>query len=115
VERVEGADSKHVYRVTVRGQFDQLTDATRAWLIAHLAEHDIFTSKFTEEGTFTYDDRLAFFNLRYEIRVNATKGENEAKALALLEADRFLATMRIGFVRLRAAAMDMSAMWPAGG
>jgi hypothetical protein len=43
----------NVFRVTVRGQFKDLSDATRARLLAAADEHDIFLSGFTQEGTFT--------------------------------------------------------------
>jgi len=58
-----------VYRVVVRGQFSDLDDDLRARLLAEAADHDLFRSAFTAEGTFTYDERLIAFNLRYEIRV----------------------------------------------
>ena len=60
--------SDRVHRVTVRGRFHQLTDEARRYLVTAQPEHDIFVSAFTAEGTFTYDERIAFFNLRYEIR-----------------------------------------------
>lgn len=49
-----------MYRVTVRGRFGELTDRARQNLVGAVAEHDIFVSTFTEEGTFTYDERIAF-------------------------------------------------------
>ncbi len=104
-------EEKRVFRVTVRGQFHELTDSARAYLTSSAAEHDVFLSKFTEEGTFTYSERVDFFNLRYEMKVAGVAAEETAKAQALKEADQFLKTMRIGFKGLRAAAMDMSAMW----
>ena len=71
----------------------------------------MFLARFTPEGTFTYDRRLKFFNLRYEVR-ELDSGEASARAVerALFEAEMFLSTMQIGFSRLRAAVMDMSAM-----
>ena len=57
-----------VFRVTVRGRFADLTDRARALLVRSQADHDIFLSAYTPEGTFTYDAAIAFFNLRYELR-----------------------------------------------
>jgi hypothetical protein len=54
---------------------------------------------------------MRFFNLRYEMREADTLGASErAVERALFEAEMFLTTTQIGFVRLRAAPMDMSAM-----
>ncbi len=102
----------HVYRVTVRGQFKGLSDRSRAWLGASAAEHDIFLSAFTPEGTFTYDVHLRAFNLRYEVRLkdeHETTAEDPA-AVATKEAELFLGTMGIGHGPLRAAVMDMNEM-----
>lgn len=99
------------FRVTVRGRFHELTDAARRYLVGAQAEHDIFKSGFTPEGTFTYDAAIDFFNLRYEVRVTGTDGVDEAKVMAELEAEQFLRTMKIGFKDFRVTAMDMSAMW----
>ena len=104
-----------VFRVTVRGRFYELSDATRRWLVASQNQHDIFQSSFTQEGTFTYDPAIDFFNFRYEVRVEPsdappTEAEAHAIASALLETEAFLQTMKIGFRNLAAKSMDMSAM-----
>lgn len=97
-----------VHRVTVRGQFQSLTDRARSWLRASLDEHDIMCSSFTEEGVLTYDAQLRFFNLRYEIRLRDAGADPCAVALA--EAERFLRVLGLGHGPLRAASMDMAAM-----
>ena len=97
-----------VHRVTVRGQFQNLTDAARSLLQSGLADHDLFKSSFTEEGTFTYDEAIRFFNLRYEVRTTST--EIDPADVALREATLFLATLQLSHGPLRAAVMDMSAM-----
>jgi hypothetical protein len=103
--------SRDVYRVTVRGQFKGLSDNTRRYLAASAAEHDLFRSSFTEEGTFTYDERLQFFNLRYEVRIAPDSNPpTEPASVAITEAESFLRVLRIGHGPLRAAVMDMSAM-----
>jgi hypothetical protein len=103
-----------IFRVTVRGQFKGLTDQARSYLLATADDHDLFLSSFTQEGTFTYDKRLQFFNLRYEVR-EATEATPEKTAvnpdvIALREAELFLRTLRITHGPLRAAVMDMTAM-----
>ena len=101
-----------VHRVVVRGQFADLTDDQRAALLAELDEHDIFRSSFTERGTFTYDDRLVSFNLRYEVRQEADGDPPEDPAeLGLARARATLAEWGIGAKHLRATAADMAAMW----
>ena len=100
---------QRVFRVTVRGRFHDLSDAARRYLVGAQVEHDIFVSAFTVEGTFTYDERIAFFNLRYEIR--GADDDAAAATAALEEASRFLRTMRFGYQGLRADAVDTSAIW----
>ncbi len=97
-----------VHRVTVRGQFQDLSDRARSWLRASLDEHDIMRSSFTEEGVLTYDAHLRFFNLRYEVRLRDPAGDPCEVALA--EAGRFLRVLGLTHGPLRAASMDMSAM-----
>ena len=107
--------SLFVFRVTVRGRFADLTDEARRYLVREQAQHEIFKSAYTEEGTFTYDARIAFFNLRYELRVSGDRLHDQAAAQGLREATAFLATMRFGFKALRVEVVDMSTMWPVPG
>jgi hypothetical protein len=100
--------SERVFRVTVRGRFRELNDEARRYLTRAQAEHDIFVSAFTPEGTFTYDARLAFFNLRYEIR-SATDADPAAAALA--ESEMLLRTMGFGYSHLRTDVVDATAIW----
>ncbi len=100
---------QRVHRVTVRGRFHQLSDEARRYLTQAQPEHDIFVAAFTEEGTFTYDDRIAFFNLRYEVR--GADDDADAAARASTEAEQFLRTMKFGFTGLRADAVDATAIW----
>jgi hypothetical protein len=99
---------QRVYRVTVRGRFAELTDEARRYLVRAQAEHDIFISAFTPEGTFTYDSRIMFFNLRYEVRSDT---EVESSAAALAEAETFLRTMGFGYSHLKAIPFEVSAVW----
>ena len=96
------------FRVTVRGRFAALSDQARAYLVGARAEHDIFKSAYTAEGTFTYDDRIDFFNLRYEMRA---ADADAASVIGLDEAAAFLGTMKFAYRDLKVNAVDMSAIW----
>lgn len=102
--------SARVYRVTVRGQFHQLTDQARRYLVTAQPEHDIFESAYTIEGTFTYDTRIQFFNLRYEVRLASDQPSTAAGETGLREATAFLQTMGFGHHRLKVDVVDLSAM-----
>ncbi len=97
-----------VFRVTVRGQFTDLSDAARGYLVKAQAEHDLFVSSYTPEGTLSYDNRILFFNMRYEIHANS---EEKALASSLLEAEIFLQTMGFTHKPLKATAVDVSQIW----
>jgi hypothetical protein len=98
-----------VHRVTVRGRFHQLTDEARRYLVRAQPEHDIFKSGFTAEGTFTYDERIVFFNLRYEVR--GADDDSAAGAAAEGEAEQFLRTMGFGYTGLTLDVVDATAIW----
>ena len=99
-----------VYRVTVRGRFSGLSDSQRSWLKAKQAEHDVFVSSFTEEGSLSYEPAVEFFSFRCEVRFPTSGGEAEACVSAIASAERFLTVLQLPHTALRAAAMDMSAM-----
>ena len=98
--------------MTVRGRFHDLTDSAHRYLVGAQPEHDIFVSAYTPEGTLTYDERILFFNLRYEIRASGPDAESDAITEATVEAETFLTTMGFGYQGLSAKAADLSAMWP---
>lgn len=98
-----------IHRVTVRGRFHSLGERERRYLAAAQPEHDIFVSAYTEEGTFTYDDRISFFNLRYEVR--GAGDDAAAGAQGLAEAEQFLRTMGFGHKGLRTDVVDVTAVW----
>lgn len=79
--------SRKAFRVTVRGRFLDLSDEARLYLAGEQPEHDIFKSAYTVEGTFTYDARIDFFNLRYELRVSGDSPAESASAQGLHEAE----------------------------
>lgn len=99
-----------VYRVTVRGRFAELTEPARRYLTRTQAEHDVFLSAYTQEGTFTYDAAILFFNLRYERRGCGVDSARRAELESIAEAERFLDTMGFGHTALEATVVDMSAM-----
>lgn len=100
--------SHDVFRVTVRGRFVDLGDRARQFLVSFADDHDIFSSAFTEEGTLTYDDKLVFFNLRYEVRDAAD--EADAQAFARAEAEQFLNVLGISHTLTRVTSMNMTEM-----
>ncbi len=100
-----------VYRVTVRGRFNDLSEESRRYLVTSQSEHDIFNSGYTTEGTFTYDSRIDYFNFRYEVRVTGEELQNAAGEFAIRETESFLRTMSFGYRDLKVEVVDMSAMW----
>src|SRR3954471_24061846 len=73
------AGSERTYRVIVRGVFDGLDEAQRTRLLAEAAAHDLLVSSFTEEGTLSYDERLAAFPYRVLLPLEAgSRGEGDA-------------------------------------
>jgi hypothetical protein len=100
-----------VYRVTVRGRFGDLTDVARRYLVGHQADHEIFNSGYTAEGTFTYDSRIDFFNFRYEVRVIDEEPQVAAETQALVETEAFLRTMKFGYRDLKVESVNLSAIW----
>lgn len=74
------------YRVQATGQFTGLTPAVRARLRDEQAEHDVFLSAFTPEGTFTYAPTLTRFTLRYLLEV-AEETAAEADEAACVEGE----------------------------
>ncbi|WP_330337425.1 DUF6204 family protein [Streptomyces sp. NBC_00557] len=97
------------FRITVRGAFDELTDAQRAGLLADAAEHDVLRAAFTPEGTLTYDiaARPAFV-FRF-----SDSGEDEEDILEATEraeaaAKAWLTERGYGFKHLRSSAEDLS-------
>lgn len=101
--------SERVYRVTARGRFKDLSAQSRTYLVREQPEHDIFKSAFTAEGTFTYDEHVQFFNLRYEVRTS--DGADSASAIAEREATLFLKTLGYSHHPLKITVVDASAMW----
>lgn len=100
---------ERVYRVTARGRFKDLSEQARSYLLKAQPDHDIFKSAFTTEGTFTYDEKVQFFNLRYEVRTS--EGSEAAGLIAQKEAELFLKTLGYESHPLKVSVTDASAMW----
>ena len=107
----------HIYRVVVRGQFDDLAPDRREVLLAEADNHDIFKAAYTKEGTFTYEPNLVAFQFRYEIRIMAddsdSPADNEAAVVAQAEeqATTFLQQAGFGHKRLRFEPTNMADFW----
>jgi hypothetical protein len=97
-----------VFRVTVRGQFFNLSDDARRYLAKVQSEHDLFISAYTPEGTLSYDERVMFFNMRYEAHADS---EDIALTKSVSEAEAFLRTMGFTHKPLKATVVDVSQMW----
>jgi hypothetical protein len=104
-----------IFRVTVRGRFSDLSSEARASLAVALDEHDVSRAAYTDEGTLTYDARLDFFSLRYEIRCMGDRPDDLAVQLGLRRAEEFLTTVGLGHRSPEATAIDMSSIWADGG
>jgi hypothetical protein len=105
-----------IYRTVVRGHFSNLDDATRATLIADAERHTYFDSAFTTDGTFTYDQQLVAFNLRYEMRFipddpSDIITDNEVEAAAIERATTWLDAKGYGHRNLTVSVTDMATMW----
>jgi hypothetical protein len=100
-----------LYRVTVRGQFADLADATSSKLRAEAADHDGMHARFTPEGTFVYDAPLVSFSFRYEVRVDEDAREDAdvaAELVALERAQHHLDAAGITHRRLRCEVTNMA-------
>ena len=100
-----------IFRATVRGQFDGLTDEQAETLRARADEHDILATSFTREGSFVYSPGLTWFNLRYEVRHPDEATDEEVEAATLDLARERLARMGVGHKHLRVELLDMASMW----
>jgi hypothetical protein len=101
-----------IFRVTVRGWFDELTDEQRGSLRAAEAEHDVVSmGAFTEAGTLTYERGLHTFTLRVQLRSTADDPEAEVLEEAQRLAREELEALGVGGRDLKASAVDMASMW----
>lgn len=100
--------ARRVHRALVRGRFVDLDEGARARLVADLDEHSGLPGGFTREGTLSYDHRLDFFTLRYEVR---TEDGEDAEDLAEARAIADLRRSGLGHGPLTVRATDMASVW----
>lgn len=100
-----------IFRATVRGQFDGLTEEQASELRARAEEHDLLRSAFTKDGFFAYTPALTWFNLRYEVRHPDETSDREVETASLEQAAERLDRMGIPYKRLRVDLMDMASVW----
>lgn len=101
-----------IFRVTVRGWFDHLTDDQRARLVAELEAHDVVAmGAFTETGTLTYERGLHTFTLRVQLRQEGDDARAVVLERALDVARGQLAGLGVEHRGLRATAVDMADTW----
>ena len=92
----------HLFRVTVRGQFDRLSEDQRGALLADAAAHDTVTAgRFTEDGTVTYQSDLVGFTFRYLIAAAGPAAEADAATEGELRAIDWLEQAAWPYRRLR--------------
>ena len=104
----------HIFRVTVRGRFHELSQSQRGRLVETVDDHHVTKSAFTGEGTFTYDSNIDFFSLRFEIRTDRENPDPAAAELGMSQAEEFLRTLGIGYSHLKVIVTDMRSMWAVG-
>ena len=93
------------YRVTVRGQFDRLSDEQRQRLAGEADAHDtVSAGRFTEDGTVTYQRDLVGFTFRYLVQAAGPGGAEDAATDGELRAVEWLEQAGWPHKRLRAVA-----------
>jgi hypothetical protein len=104
--------SLKIFRVTVRGRFADLDEATRARLLDQLAEHDVVAhGRFSEAGTLVYERSLHSWTFRTQRRAEGEDAEAVALGDAVEQAEVALAELGAGHRDVRASAIDMASMW----
>ncbi len=105
-----------IYRVVVRGHFHGLDEEQRANLRAAAADHEIFKSAYTRDGTLTYEPNLVAFSFRYEMRepddtLSDAEAESAVIDAAKAKARASLDVMGVEHRHLRATATNMADVW----
>jgi hypothetical protein len=110
-----GAVSTQIFRVTVRGRFDDLAEEARSALLAVADDHDALHARFTPEGTLTYDRALDFFSFRVEVRQQGEDGGGDLRDQAFDQArDQAAALLErwgAGYRALKATGSNMADVW----
>lgn len=101
-----------IFRVTVRGRFDGLTDAQRAGLRAAADEHDVVAmGAFTEAGTLTYERTLHGFTLRVQLRADGDDAVASVRERAVAIARAEVEALGVGHRDVRVDVRDMADVW----
>ncbi|WP_424211171.1 DUF6204 family protein [Streptomyces sp. BI20] len=101
--------TSRVFRITVRGSFDGLTEAQRAELLADADAHDMLKAEFTREGHLVYDiSARPFFTFRFLAEGEKEEDILEESARAELAAEEWLTERGYGFKGLKSQAQDLS-------
>jgi hypothetical protein len=97
-------------RVTVRGSFDDLSDAQRAELMAAGDGHaDILAVRYTAEGHLTYDlAARPFFTFRFAEQVDDEREVPRVTARAEAKAAAWMTERGYGFKRITSQTVDLS-------
>ena len=103
--------SERIFRVTVRGAFDALTEEQRAELLARAAEHDVLGAKFLPEGHLSYDLAMRpFFTFRFQESGQEEADITAACSRAQSAAELWLDERGYGYKSLKVSAEDMANM-----
>ncbi|MFJ2054388.1 DUF6204 family protein [Streptomyces sp. NPDC087908] len=102
--------TQHTYRVIVRGTFDDLSEESRARLLAEVDAHGLTAMQFTEEGSLAYDRTLKHFSYRLVVVSDAADGDEMAGALAEDRVETALAALGHGYRGLRSTVTDLDTM-----
>ncbi|MCQ8769829.1 DUF6204 family protein [Streptomyces telluris] len=86
--------SSTTYQVLTKGKFAQLSDEQRVALQAVASQHDVFSARFTEEGTVTYERALNGFTFR--VLIPADEKDPEALVHGMAEELCTAAVRRLG-------------------
>ncbi|WP_433797054.1 DUF6204 family protein [Actinoplanes sp. CA-252034] len=97
-------------RVTVRGAFDNLSDAQKAQLMAAGGDHaDILAVQYTEDGHLTYDlAARPFFTFRFGEQVDDEREVAKVTARCEAKAAAWMTARGYGFKRITSQTVDLS-------
>ena len=101
--------SSRTIRVTVRGSFDQLTEAQRAELLAGADAHDFRFTEYTADGHLTYDVAARpFFAFRFAATVDEQSQVPAVTARSEEAARAWLTGHGYAFKNLSSQTVDLS-------
>ncbi|SNY45229.1 DUF6204 family protein [Paractinoplanes atraurantiacus] len=96
-------------RVTVRGSFDNLTDAQLAELVAAQGAHDFLHTQYTPEGHLTYDlPARPFFTFRFAEQAADDADVPKAAARAEAKAASWMAARGYAIKKVTSQTVDVA-------